>query len=130
MKTILLRLSFFTIAFFSLSLNETVFAQTIDCTNPSITFDMTAANAARSGAPNPTLTTWPFAKTFSWETYATNAALNANATGIHLTSPNRTNVFYGGNAGTNTHITNINAGDNHSDLINHHIFNLYSVFIF
>ncbi|MBK8311005.1 MAG: hypothetical protein IPL04_09050 [Chitinophagaceae bacterium] len=45
-------------------------------------------------------------KPFAWETYATNEALNVNATGIHPTSPNRTNVF-GGNAGTNNNNTKL-----------------------
>ncbi|MBK8608368.1 MAG: hypothetical protein IPN82_16765 [Chitinophagaceae bacterium] len=49
MKTNLLRLSFFMVALFSLTLGNTVFGQTtIDCTNPSIPYDMTAAS--KSGA--------------------------------------------------------------------------------
>lgn len=101
------------------------FGQTVDCSNPSVTYDMTAANAARSGAGNPTLTSWPFANTFSWETYATNASLNANATGIHGGSPNRTNVFYGGSSSSNNNNGTTNDGDNPSDLISNQIFNLY-----
>ncbi|MBP6478638.1 MAG: T9SS type A sorting domain-containing protein [Chitinophagaceae bacterium] len=124
MKTNLLRLSFFMVALFSLTLGNTVFGQTtIDCTNPSIPYDMTAANAKSGGSP----TNWGTfgTKPFAWETYATNEALNVNATGIHPTSPNRTNVFYGGNAGTNNNNTNTNDGDNPSDLISNQIFNLY-----
>ncbi|MBK8608349.1 MAG: hypothetical protein IPN82_16665 [Chitinophagaceae bacterium] len=86
MKTNLLRLSFFTIAFSFLTLGNTVFAQSIDCTNPSITYDMTAANAARSGATNPTLTNWgTFTNPFSWETNSTASILvtNANVTAVH-----------------------------------------------
>ncbi len=112
------------VALFSLTLGNTVFGQTtIDCTNPSIPYDMTAANAKSGGSP----TNWGTfgTKPFAWETYATNEALNVNATGIHPTSPNRTNVFYGGNAGTNNNNTNTNDGDNPSDLISNQIFNLY-----
>ncbi|MBK7292010.1 MAG: T9SS type A sorting domain-containing protein [Chitinophagaceae bacterium] len=115
MKTNLLRLSFFTIAFSFLTLGNTVFAQSIDCTNPSITYDMTAANAARSGATNPTLTNWgTFTNPFSWETNSTASILvtNANVTAVHA-GVSGTNVFYGSN-------NNIPA-----DLISKQTFNLY-----
>lgn len=40
------------VALFSLTLGDTVFGQTtIDCTNPSIPYDMTAANAKSGGSP-------------------------------------------------------------------------------
>jgi len=76
---------------------------------------MTAAtNAAQSGAGTPTLTTWPFAKAFSWETNSAASLLvtNANVTAIHAGVAG-TNVFYGSN-------NNIPA-----DLISNQIFNLY-----
>lgn len=84
---------------------------TIDCTNPSITYDMIAANAKAGGNP----TNWgTFGTTpFAWES-ASSPSLNANATGVHATvSSNRTNVFYGSNSTTP------------ADLISNQIFNLY-----
>ncbi len=106
---------FFLVAllFIFFTISNQVVAQ-IDCTTPTITYDMVAANAARSGATNPTLTVWPSAQAFSWETNSTASLLatNANVTAIHA-GVTGTNVFYGSN-------NNIPA-----DLISNQIFNLY-----
>lgn len=116
MKTLPPRLSFFLIAFFSLSINETVFAQTtIDCSNPSITFDMVAANAGvATGSGTPKITNWgSVSKPFSWESNGT-ASINGTASAITgHGSVSGTNVFYGSN-------NNIPA-----DLISNQVFNLY-----
>jgi len=113
MKTYPLRLILFLFGFFSfVAVKVSVAQTTIDCTNPSITYDMIAANAKVGGNP----TNWgTFGATpFAWES-ASSPSLNANATAIagHSGVPNRTNVFYGSNSNTP------------ADLISNQIFNLY-----